>query len=90
MNKLSAVLLGLIAISALTIAVILMLGSCPLKTGVLNGTIVFHGNQQSQADVGSKIEFYESFVVVSVFSPDAKNQAKEVYPLGQIKMIRLK
>lgn len=89
MNKTSIILLGVIAILLAIIAISHLIHPRPLKTGVLNGHIVFHGNQQSQADVGSKIEFYESFVVVSIFPPDAKNKVKEAYPLNQIKMIKL-
>lgn len=89
MNKLSIALLAVVAASLVVIAVSSLSCGHPLKTGVLNGNIVFQDNQQSQADVGSRIEFYESFVVVSVFNADAKNPVKEVHPLDQIRMIRL-
>jgi len=90
MNKLSTILLSLIAASAVTIVVTLVFAPRPLKTGVLNGAILFNDSYRSQADVGSSVEFYESFVVVTLFGPDAKNQAKEVYPMDQIRVIPLK
>ena len=89
MNKTSTTIVAIAAASLVVIAASFISCGRPLRTGVLDGKIVFRDSLQSQADAGSKIEFYENFVVVSIFGPDAKNKAKEVYPLDQIRSIRL-